>query len=281
MRHLTLILTLFFSTLMIASPAYADWESVGENVVGTTYYVDFDRIRTNGGYVYWWDLSDYLKPSEYGTLSVKSYTQGDCEMFRIKRLSLVYHKQPMGEGSGNTDSTPDTEWRYPSPNSVDEIVLNQVCRRIEVVLEYRADGLHYETGKITPYTGKYLIFYPNGKVKESSTFKNGKEDGAYKFFHANGRLKQTATFKDGRLDGVAEDFLENGKRNFIGNYKDGRYDGVWQYFHDNGKIKKIYALKDGYRNGLYREFSNEGELVISKIYEDDFVVSCEKGCTEQ
>jgi hypothetical protein len=266
---------------MFASPAYADWESVVEDMSGNLYYVDFDRIRKNEGYAFFWFLGDMDIDDDFTDNSVKSYNQGDCEMFRYKTLSSSTHKQPMGEGIGDTNSQSNPKWIYPSPNSVDEIVLNQVCRRIEVVLEYRADGLHYETGKITPYTGKYLMFYPNGKVKESSTFKNGKEDGAYKFFHANGRLKQTATFKDGRLDGVAEDFLENGKRNFIGNYKDGRYDGVWQYFHDNGKIKKIYALKDGYRNGLYREFSNEGELVISKIYEDDFVVSCEKGCTEQ
>ena len=55
MKHLTLILTLFFST-MFASPAYADWEKVGDDMIGTNFYVDFDRIRTNGGYVYYWDL---------------------------------------------------------------------------------------------------------------------------------------------------------------------------------------------------------------------------------
>ena len=50
-RKITLGITLFFSTLMFASPAYADWEKVGENENGTTFYVDFDRIRKNVGHV--------------------------------------------------------------------------------------------------------------------------------------------------------------------------------------------------------------------------------------
>ena len=41
---------------MFASPAYADWEWVSENMNGTTFYVDFDRMRKNDGYVYFWDL---------------------------------------------------------------------------------------------------------------------------------------------------------------------------------------------------------------------------------
>ena len=129
MKHLTLILTLLFSTLMIASPAYADWRKVTENVNGDNFYVDFDRIRTNGGYVYWWGLQDYLEPSPTGTLSYKVYTRGDCEMFRYKGLSGISYKQPMGEGSGETYSPPNPEWVYPPPNSVNEEMLKQVCRR--------------------------------------------------------------------------------------------------------------------------------------------------------
>ena len=30
---------------MFASPAYADWKWVSENMNGTTFYVDFDRMR--------------------------------------------------------------------------------------------------------------------------------------------------------------------------------------------------------------------------------------------
>ena len=113
---------------MFASPAYAKWEKVAVSVSGDTYYVDFDRIRTNGGYVYFWDLSDYLKPTKWGDLSAKSYKQGDCEMFRYKNLSYSFYKTPMGEGViFLSDSNPNPEWVYPPPNSVAEIILKGVC----------------------------------------------------------------------------------------------------------------------------------------------------------
>jgi hypothetical protein len=128
MNKLTLILTLFFST-MFASPAYADWEAVALDEDGRTFYVDFDRIRTNGGYVYYWELQDYSKLYSKAKMSFENYFQGDCEMFRLKWLTSIIYKQPMGEGSGETYSVPDNEWTYLSPNSSQETVLKQVCRR--------------------------------------------------------------------------------------------------------------------------------------------------------
>ena len=67
---------------------------------GDIFYVDFERIRKHGGYVYWWDLSDLLKPTETGMSSAKVYRQGDCKLFRYKSLSFSSYKEPMGGGTG-------------------------------------------------------------------------------------------------------------------------------------------------------------------------------------
>jgi hypothetical protein len=130
-RKITLGITLFFSTLMIASPAYADWEKITKNENGTTFYVDFDRMRKNNGYTYYWHLVDRLEPSDTGILSYKVYNQGDCEMFRLKVLSVIFHKQPMGEGSGESSVSTNKEWDYPPPNSPVEEILKQVCKFAE------------------------------------------------------------------------------------------------------------------------------------------------------
>jgi len=83
-----LILILLFSTVMFSSSSYAEWTKVNESVDGDTSYVDFERMRKHDGYVYWWELADYLKPTSTGTLSVKVYNQGDCKLFRYKILSF-------------------------------------------------------------------------------------------------------------------------------------------------------------------------------------------------
>ena len=132
-KKITLGITLLFSTLMFASPAYADWESIGVSVDGNTIYVDFDRIRKNGSYVYWWELTDYPKPNKYGYLSISAYQQGDCEVFRHKVLSFLFDKQPMGEGSGELYSPSNPVWIYPSPNSAAETILKGVCKIAETL----------------------------------------------------------------------------------------------------------------------------------------------------
>ena len=129
MKTLLTIFPLVF-TVMFSSTSFGGWTKVGEGVDGTTFYVDFARIRKHGGYVYYWDLFDYLKPKS-GSLSVKEYKQGDCKVFRYKSLSFSFHKEPMGDGTGEVAETPKSMqgWVYPSPKSIDEIVLKSVCSR--------------------------------------------------------------------------------------------------------------------------------------------------------
>jgi hypothetical protein len=128
MKKLLLTFTLLFSTLMFSTPSYGEWTKVGKGVQGDTFYVDVERIRKHGGYVYWWDLTDYLKPKHSGHLSDKVYNQGDCKLFRFKPLSSSFHKEPMGNGVPATSThTPYKDWVHPPPNSVSEIILNKVC----------------------------------------------------------------------------------------------------------------------------------------------------------
>ena len=129
MHRVTLILTFLFS-LMFSSPSYSEWTKITEGgASGNTHYVDFERIRKVDGYVYYWVLTDLLKPDENGTLSGKAYVQGDCKLFRVKGLSFYSQKEPMGGGTGDSYNPENPEWDYPPPNSSMEIALKSVCSR--------------------------------------------------------------------------------------------------------------------------------------------------------
>ena len=126
MRKLTLLTVLVLT--VFSTPVFAKWTEVDENVDGDTFYVDFERIRKHSGFVYWWELGDYLKPIKHGDLSAKVYNQGDCNLSRIKVLTYSVHKEPMGRGTPSASSnTPDKDWTYPRPNSTFEVVLKKVC----------------------------------------------------------------------------------------------------------------------------------------------------------
>ena len=130
MKKLALLATLLI-TVMFPSASYAEWTKVGNNVDGDTYYVDFERIRKVDGYVYYWTLSDYLKPVYNGSLSGRSYVQLDCKLFRSKELSYSFHKEPMAGDKAPMTTPKDPKWRYPPPKSGSEATKKIVCNHVK------------------------------------------------------------------------------------------------------------------------------------------------------
>jgi hypothetical protein len=125
MKPILTIFTFIF-TIMFSFISFAEWTEVSRGESGRIYYVDFDRIRKIDGYIYWWELADYINPSEYGDLSARAYVQGDCKMFRTKHLSVYFHREPMGRGKSKV-VTPKPKWLFPPPDSNMESILKQVC----------------------------------------------------------------------------------------------------------------------------------------------------------
>ena len=128
MKNLLTIFTFLF-TVMFSSISFAGWTKVSENVSGSSFYLDLERIRNHDGFVYFWSLTNYLKPDEWGDLSAISYDQGDCTLFRYKFLTKMFYKEPMGGGRGETIPVPEKfkDWQYPVPDSSSESSLKEVC----------------------------------------------------------------------------------------------------------------------------------------------------------
>ena len=115
-------------TVAFASPLFAGWTEVSKSVSGDTWYIDYDTVKENNGYVYHWELQDRLKPNKYGSLSVKVLNEIDCDIPRKSRiLSDTYYTQPMASGSVNSGSNNASEWNYPSPNTLGDTLINAAC----------------------------------------------------------------------------------------------------------------------------------------------------------
>ena len=125
MKSFLTTFTLVF-TVMFSSTSFAAWTKVDESEIGY-HYVDFDKIKKQDGFVYYWTLFDLLKTDSDGDLSYKNYKKGDCELFRFKSLRFSFHKEPMGGGTGEAGNTKNSEWNYPAPNSGDKKTLTLIC----------------------------------------------------------------------------------------------------------------------------------------------------------
>ena len=127
------LLSIFLITIATFSGlSYGKWSlaAVGtdESNKGTVYYIDLERIRYVDGQTYFWVLGNYKKKlTSQGFLSHKTYMQAECRKFRFKHITWSFHKKEMGNGPGETVKDPDQEWIYPSPESVNELLLGKAC----------------------------------------------------------------------------------------------------------------------------------------------------------
>ena len=125
------LLILLFS-ILISFNSYGEWKFVFTDDQGNDLYIDTDRIKEHGGYVYYWYMVDRLKPSESGSISSKMYLQVDCGINRYKHLTYLSYKESMGKGEiNNTYNPPNEQWRYPTPNSTAGLELNFICDYVD------------------------------------------------------------------------------------------------------------------------------------------------------
>ncbi len=119
---------MLFSAVICSTPSLAEWKKVGENVNGNNYYINFETIKKKNGYVYYWVMSDYLKPDKWKDMSSKTLYEADCKTpKRERKIYATYHAQPMGKGEPSTVSPETRDWNYAPPDSVSELMLEIVC----------------------------------------------------------------------------------------------------------------------------------------------------------
>ena len=116
-------------SVMFSSTSYAGWTKVQE-WYGDVFYVDFENIRKNDGYLYYWQLIDRIKPSSFGELSVKNLYEVDCNIpHRERSVAATYYTQPMGRGNPNTTDNNTREWATYPPDAPGGKILELVCSR--------------------------------------------------------------------------------------------------------------------------------------------------------
>lgn len=129
MKKLT---TLLFS-ILISFNSFGEWTEVTKTSLGefdVKFYIDKETIRKNGDHVYYWELGNSLKPVE-GTLSIKVYNKADCVEKRVRVLSIIFYKKPMGKDKISENSKDNPEWEYAHPGSPREDLINYACNYVK------------------------------------------------------------------------------------------------------------------------------------------------------
>ena len=128
--------TILFSMLLLFSinGFSFNWKMVAEES-GSTFYVDVDNIKKRNGFVYYWNLVDYIEPTKIGAYSDISKYRADCVDEKQTWLSNTFYSQPLAEGKIITEGIPVwnhygstlNEIRYLTPGSIEHNLLQKVC----------------------------------------------------------------------------------------------------------------------------------------------------------
>ena len=130
MKALSLLLIILISLLSCSNETKdINWTEMGvDTSEGNTWYLDFETIKKQEGFVYYWVLIDHAERFKAGHSSTRFYAQGDCEESRFKYLNYLAHLKPMGKGNPDIlGVTPQEEWTYPTPDTIVEANLKAVC----------------------------------------------------------------------------------------------------------------------------------------------------------
>ena len=151
------LLLLLFS-LILSFNSYGEWTKTNEDIDGASFYIDFETVnKLDNGYVVFWMMAD-VDLNKDGYMSSKTYWQGDCNLSRMKALSLIQYKEPMGLGESQSASESEVElagWQYLPPDSIGLDILETVCSLADQssmnnyqskVLELIAEYESYEWG---------------------------------------------------------------------------------------------------------------------------------------
>jgi len=125
--------------------------------------------------------------------------------------------------------------------------------------------------------GLWRDYYPDGKIKNESIYKNGKLDGIYKEFNDKGSLTLSLLYRDGKIIDdklglnkqaeVHNKYDENNNLIFSGSYIDDTIPvGIHRYYDKNGEV--INAMVYGTNGVLISKgiIDNEGKRIGNTIF---------------
>ena len=124
----------------------------------------------------------------------------------------------------------------------------------------RIDGLWTKKGEKTAYSGQFVEYLENGKIKGKGEFKDGLVHGLRTVYYENGNKSLERNYSNGINDGASIEYYSSGQKKQEANFKNGKEDGTLKVFYENGQVQAILNFSNGVQQGNYFEYNPDGKL---------------------
>lgn len=122
----TKLFTLLICFFTISTPSKAEWIFFREIEGGSHVFVDVTTIQPGTNPKAWF-LTNYGKPTQYGDRSSKTLYEANCEQIQLRLLAARFYANPNGKGPASEIDDRPHEWKYVTPNSMHQGVLQLLC----------------------------------------------------------------------------------------------------------------------------------------------------------
>lgn len=130
----------------------------------------------------------------------------------------------------------------------------------------RVDGLWTKKGEKTSYSGAFVEYFDNGKIKGEGVFKDGVLNGLRTVYEENGQKSFERNYVNGLNEGISIEYYPSGKVRQTCNFKNGKEQGICKAYYENNQVQAILNFSNGVQEGDYFEYSPEGKLVSQYFF---------------
>jgi tetratricopeptide (TPR) repeat protein len=120
----------------------------------------------------------------------------------------------------------------------------------------------------TPYTGKFIDYYYNGKKRGEGAFQNGHPEGNWTIYYRNGKAATERAYAGGIENGWEKQYFEDGSLQQKGVFVNGREDGLWEMYFPNGQVKQRSTYKNGTMEGEATTWYSTGKILAVEWTKD-------------
>jgi len=126
----------------------------------------------------------------------------------------------------------------------------------------------WKSGKIVGV--KKLYHRPNGKLRMTVPYKDGRQHGLCKQYDLPGALEAVIPYRRGRRHGERIDYnTQTGKVRRIIPYVDDIVDGTVREYWDSGKLRKERPVRKDLFHGIEKRYAEDGQLAGVTYWIDD------------
>ncbi len=116
------------------------------------------------------------------------------------------------------------------------------------------------------YNGVYKEYDKNGQLKVEMNLKNGLKHGKVNVYYKNGNIHETYSYKKGLMDGLWLSYNSANIKTAEAYYLKDKKHGTWKIWNDNGNLIYIMQYKKGKKTGTWIKYDSEGKEIARKEY---------------